>query len=240
MAQRIKLVVAAAAIYLLGMGTTAVMAQGGLSLEGLAEMSASLTGRVDGIEERLAALEAMPEATATPQASTVTVARVSNVRSGPGTNYTVVGQSSAGTVYEVTGKNSAGDWYRIQYDGEAAWVWAGLTDNRSLSVPIVETPTAPPGRRAAAGPAASPAHDGQTVVIEKTSQSYWAAPSEGDWMGTLIPGPGKYAVPPGTYVYVCTKTNNPVWHKILVPEAPDGWVWIRTLLFSINEIHCDE
>ena len=87
MAQRIKLVVAAAAIYLLGMGTTAVMAQGGLSLEGLAEMLANLTGRVDGIEERLAALEATPEATATPQASTVTVARVSNVRSGPGTNY---------------------------------------------------------------------------------------------------------------------------------------------------------
>ena len=147
MAQRIKLVVAAAAIYLLGMGTTAVMAQGGLSLEGLAEMLASLTGRVDGIEERLAALEATPEATATSQASTVTVARVSNVRGGPGTNYTVVGRSSAGTVYEVTGKNSGGDWYRIQYDGEAAWVWAGLTDNRSLSVPIVETSTAPPGSR---------------------------------------------------------------------------------------------
>ena len=60
MTRRIKLATVAIAFFLLGTGTTAVMAQGGLTLEGLGEALARLTGRVDSIEERLSALEAAP------------------------------------------------------------------------------------------------------------------------------------------------------------------------------------
>ena len=331
MIRRIKLVVVATAFYLLGIGTTAVMAQGGLTLEGLAERLANITGRVEGIEERLSALEAIPELirpTAgtiapgmykigvdispgeyvgvagergcywarlsslggkvsdtiandfvdessrfyveiaesdyafeiegcsispvvqvepetpeprpSPQANTITIAKVSNVRSGPGTNYAVVGQSEAGTVYKVTGKNAAGDWYRIDYRGRPAWVWTGLTDDRKLSIPVVRTPTPPPSSRAAPRPTATRAPNVQTIIIEETRQSYWAAPTGNDWRGTLDPGPGKYAVPPGEYTYVCTKTGNNFWHKILVPGAPDGWVWIRAVVYFLDEVYCDQ
>ena len=355
MTRRIKLVVVAAAFYLLGIGTTAVMAQGGLTLEGLAEKLANLTGQVEGIEERLSALEATPELirpttgtiapgmykigvdispgeyvgvagergcywarlsslggkvsdtiandfvaesspfyveiaesdyafeiehcsispvvqvepetseptstrrpastrrptstrrpastrrpTSTPQANTITITRASNIRSGPGTNYAIVGQSAEGTVYKVSGKNAAGDWYRISYKGRSAWVWDGLTDNRNLSVPVVKTPTPPPSSRAAPPPSATRAPNVQTIIIEETRQSYWAAPSGNDWRGTLDPGPGKYAVPPGEYTYVCTKTGNHFWHKILVPGAPDGWVWLRAVVYFLDEVYCDQ
>ena len=343
MTRRIKLATVAIAFFLLGTGTTAVMAQGGLTLEGLGEALARLTGRVDSIEERLSALEAAPggigpttgtvapgmykvgvdispgeyvgvagdkvcywarlsslggklsdviangvvnenarfyveiessdyafelvncrvspvvqveadtpeptstrrptstrQPTSTPQANTITITTASNVRSGPGTNYAIVGQSTVGTVYEVTGVNGAGDWYRIRYKGGSAWVWTGLTDNRNLSVPVVRTPTPPPRSRSAPPAAPTIAANVQRIIIDETRQSYWAAPSENDWRGTLVPGPGKYAVPAGEYVYVCTKTNNPFWHKILVPGAPDGWVWIRAVVYFLDEVYCDQ
>lgn len=345
MVRKIKFVAIALAFYLLGIGTTSAVAQGRLTLEGLAEGLAALAGRVDGVEERLATLEAKPRpiaATAgsiapgmykigvdispgeytgvagdelcywarlsslggkvsdviandlveensrfyveieesdyafeiagcsvspvilseretpsptatrrrlptprptstprprpTPQANTITIMRTSNVRSGPGTNYAVVGQSDIGTVYKVTGRNAAGDWYRIDYSGQPAWIWTGLTDNRNLSVPVVRTPVPPPTRQPVPTQPSEPPPGAQTIIIDKTRQSYWAAPSNHG----LSPGPGKYAVPPGEYVYVCTKTNNNFWHKILVPGAPDGWVWIRAVVFFLDEVYCDQ
>ena len=51
MTRKIRLVVVAIAFYLLGIGTTVAVAQGNLTLEGLAEGLAALTGRVDRIRE---------------------------------------------------------------------------------------------------------------------------------------------------------------------------------------------
>lgn len=45
-----------------------------------------------------------------------------NVRSGPGTNYNVIGQINAGTTLAVTGVNPTGDWYQVDYNGQAGWV----------------------------------------------------------------------------------------------------------------------
>ena len=58
MTRKIKLVAVTVVFYLLGVGTSSVIAQGNLTLEGLAEQLTGLTGRVDGIDERLSALEA--------------------------------------------------------------------------------------------------------------------------------------------------------------------------------------
>jgi hypothetical protein len=45
-----------------------------------------------------------------------------NVRSGPGTNYSRIGQLKAGQSFEITGKNAAGDWWQFAYNGDPAWV----------------------------------------------------------------------------------------------------------------------
>lgn len=202
-----------------------LLAQSDLTLE-------RLFNRQNDILKRLSALETQAAPTPWPDefqlgasvpSANIAIAKVGNVRSGPGTNYAIIGRTVTGEVYTVTSKS--GDWYLISYNGQNAWIWSGLTNNTKLSVPVVTTPIpAPPSQPGT-----------QTVVIEETRQSYWAAPSEG--VGT---GAGKFAVPPGEYVYICTKTDNEYWHKISVPGAPDGWVWIRAVVFYLDEVFCDQ
>jgi uncharacterized protein YgiM (DUF1202 family) len=85
---------------------------------------------------------------------TVTVPAL-NLRSGPGTSYTVVGLLRMGDVATVTGRNPAGDWYQVRLsDGRAGWV-SSLKEYVALSgdastLPVVAAP-APPAGRAAGG-----------------------------------------------------------------------------------------
>jgi uncharacterized protein YraI len=73
-----------------------------------------------------------------------------NVRSGPGTNYPVLGVASPGAAAEVSGKSADSAWWQIvipsQYAaGGFGWVSASyvITQNTE-SVPVVEAPPAPP------------------------------------------------------------------------------------------------
>lgn len=43
-----------------------------------------------------------------------------NIRSGPGTNYNVLGSANSGTVFTVTG--TSGSWYQISYNGQTAYI----------------------------------------------------------------------------------------------------------------------
>jgi uncharacterized protein YgiM (DUF1202 family) len=52
---------------------------------------------------------------------------VTNVRSGPGTTYSVIGRLFAGDSVTVNGRNSTSNtWFRIDYDGTEGWVSASL------------------------------------------------------------------------------------------------------------------
>jgi uncharacterized protein YgiM (DUF1202 family) len=55
--------------------------------------------------------------------STGTVRRSANVRSGPGTNFAIVGGAKPGQVVTILGSNAAGDWYQI---GQGRWIAAFL------------------------------------------------------------------------------------------------------------------
>ena len=202
-----------------------LLAQGDLTLERLFNRQNDILKRLSALETQVAPTpwSAEFQLGASVPSANITIAKVGNVRSGPGTTYAIIGRTVTGEVYTVTTKS--GDWYLISYNGQNAWIWSGLTNNVKLSVPVVTTSIPAPTRQPGT----------QTIVIEETRQSYWAAPSEG--VGT---GSGKYAVPPGEYVYICTKTNNEYWHKIFVPSAPDGWVWIRAVVFYLDEIFCDQ
>jgi hypothetical protein len=81
---------------------------------------------------------------------TATTVDFVNVRSGPGTNYTVLVVAPPATSGEVSGKSADGGWWQVkistQYspDGfgwvSADWVYTQGTE----SVPVVEAPPAPP------------------------------------------------------------------------------------------------
>jgi hypothetical protein len=73
-----------------------------------------------------------------------------NVRSGPGTDYAVIGVLVAGQVVPAYGKSAAGLWIQIAYpgvEGGVAWVYSPLvTLIRGGELPIVEPPPTPTPR----------------------------------------------------------------------------------------------
>jgi hypothetical protein len=88
--------------------------------------------------------------TPTPQVTQVEVtAATVNLRSGPGTNYSRVGQASRGQTFAVIARNGNGDWLQIQRpNGNSAWV---VNDRRwtqpigdIMSVAVAQNIPAPP------------------------------------------------------------------------------------------------
>ena len=66
-----------------------------------------------------------------------------NLRSGPGTDYPVVGQVAEGEQIAAMGKSTDGSWLMVessQAPGGVAWVSAGLVAPVGVDVPVVQTP----------------------------------------------------------------------------------------------------
>jgi len=118
-----------------------------------------------------------PEPTPAPptQASfTVTAANL-NVRSGPGTNYGVIGQIRQGQTFPITGKNQAGNWWQFDYNGRPGWISGQLVRVTNAELVKVATnipapPTAPPRPTAAPQPTA-PAAPPQPATRFRVSKS---------------------------------------------------------------------
>jgi uncharacterized protein YraI len=94
-----------------------------------------------------------------------------NVRGGPGTNYSLVGQVSQGQQYDITGKSADGAWWQFSYNGQPAWVTADLVAaNATDSVQVAaDIPAAPTARPVAAQPPAAPAPPARPVAPAPTA-----------------------------------------------------------------------
>lgn len=93
--------------------------------------------------------EPTPEPTPTPQAAQLVLNDVVNVRSGPGTNYGLLGSGQQGATFRITGKSPDGTWWEIDYNGRAGWVFGQLvavTGGEGVAVAqnIPPAPVAPP------------------------------------------------------------------------------------------------
>lgn len=88
-----------------------------------------------------------PSPTATPAVPRAEAVGDTNLRSGPGTNYAVVGSLPAGASAEITGRNEAGTWLQLAArDGTRVWisaerVKATVPVDSVLVVAIPATPT---------------------------------------------------------------------------------------------------
>ena len=82
------------------------------------------------------------------------------MRAGPGTNYAIIGETSAGDNYLISGKNPAGNWWQIIFGGQYGWVYAPLvsaTRGEFVQVAsIIPTPVATPVPTAPPAPPATP------------------------------------------------------------------------------------
>ncbi len=104
-----------------------------------------------------------PRPTATPRPTVAagpsfTVARDAvNVRSGPGTNYPIIGRVTRGQTFTPNARNRAGDWLRFSSSAGQGWVFASLmTVTRMDRLPVVSAPRPPnpvPAQRSQPAPA---------------------------------------------------------------------------------------
>lgn len=78
-----------------------------------------------------------------PGSATFGVSTVVNVRSGPGTEWRLLGQVNPGEAFNVDGRSYGGNWVRgINARGQVGWVYAQyVTGGNVLSLPIVTVDT---------------------------------------------------------------------------------------------------
>jgi uncharacterized protein YraI len=81
---------------------------------------------------------ARPTATSAPTSPTAN--RNANLRSGPGTNYAVAGNSQPGQALRIIGRNAAGDWYQLD---NGTWIAAILVNGAPAGLNVVEAPPLP-------------------------------------------------------------------------------------------------
>lgn len=96
--------------------------------------------------------EAAPTPTPEPAAKAVVNTNTMNVRSGPGTNYPIVGRVPRGTTFDITGRNAAGDWWQVCcVNNQNGWVVGRLVNvsGNTGGVEVVGDVAPPPAPTAA-------------------------------------------------------------------------------------------
>jgi|GEM_PF-4222601 len=102
------------------------------------------TGMMSSFDKSATSIEGVDNEAAPPMTEIQGVtAQDSNLRSGPGTSYSIIGGLVAGESFVIVGRNDDKSWYRIRLlDGEVAWLAAFLVENppQSDMVPLVADP----------------------------------------------------------------------------------------------------
>jgi SH3-like domain-containing protein len=116
---------------------------------------------------------AAPAPTATPAPATLTITSdLVNVRSGPGTEFDLVGTASTGETFTVLAKNAASDWWQVCCVADQnGWVFGELAavQNAEAVAVAADTAAAPPAAPAAeAAPATAPAEAAAPAPVETT------------------------------------------------------------------------
>ena len=124
-----------------------------------------------------------PAATAVPAAAAATGPTVNvdaNLRSGPGTNFPVIGGTVTGQTINIIGQNSDGAWYLLDNGG---WVASFLVDNPPADVEVVADDATP----ASLGvEPAAPVSGGLVLVPTPTPGGAAAAPVDDAPAGDLL------------------------------------------------------
>lgn len=126
-----------------------------------------------------------PPSTPTGPVAVVNVARGANVRSGPGTDYKVLGAEPYGTIMPIVGRDAHALWWQVDLPHVPGWVSNSVVDARNTAnVPVVDAPPLPP-QPAPEQP--HPAQDNWTrsrAFVAKWEGDYSDNPEDhGNWTG---------------------------------------------------------
>jgi hypothetical protein len=87
----------------------------------------------------------LPTDTSTPAVPQVVADSTVNIRSGPGTDYTVVGVLPPNVSLPIVGQNEAGTWWKVEGpDGSSGWVAGSVVEaSNAVGVPLATAPLPP-------------------------------------------------------------------------------------------------
>jgi serine/threonine protein kinase len=105
----------------------------------------------------------------TPSSPRVSVAGNSvNVRSGPSTQFPVVGRLEQGQSQEVTGRNSSGEWWQVEFGGQLVWVAGAVVKlvGDLTAVPIIQGIPVPPSSQTPSPPSIPTSAAAGRVIFE--------------------------------------------------------------------------
>ncbi len=87
----------------------------------------------------------------TPEKAGMTISSpgATNVRSGPGTTFTKIGEVQQGQSFEITGKNQVGTWWQFSFNGQPAWISGEMVSANAAAqnvqvIALAAPPTAVP------------------------------------------------------------------------------------------------
>lgn len=148
-----------------------------------------------------------------------------NIRSGPGTNYQVIGALNANAPVQVIGRNQDASWWQIEINnGAMGWVASSVVSaSNTESIPAVEAPP-PPVAAAPAAVAVQPAADAPPAAPEKPKYQFeptgWYDDGNAGltrFLGDIKDVNGN----PVNGVFVQAKCGN--FSAISFPSGPVGW-----------------
>jgi uncharacterized protein YraI len=149
------------------------------------------------------------------------------VRSGPGTQYTVLGQLRQGDALDITGRLANNRWLRVNFNGQEGWVSAALFD---VTGDIATAPEATAGPNAVlrqTSAQSSVAQSGDVTVVTRVNANLRSTPSvTGDVIATI---------PFGTQLQVTGRTANNNWVRVSFNNQT-GWVSSGLLTFQSGNI----
>lgn len=160
------------------------------------------------------------------ESAVVTMAGDMNIREGPGTGYERIGGAAEGEAYSITGKSANGEWWRIDFDGEAGWVYAAFVTaenvenvptvgDSSMQAPVDAVATVGGDLNVREGPGTDyarigGAHEGEEFAITGKS-------ADGEWWQIDFEGQPGWIF--AQYVTATDAENVPVVVPATTPEA---------------------
>jgi hypothetical protein len=177
-----------------------------------------------------------PTPTATPEpVPMVVVTNPSvNVRSGPGTEFSVLGQLQQGNSLEVIGRNGAGDWWQICcVDDAEGWVFDEVVRtegpmetvalSRDIPTPTSEPTETPAVAAVAASSTVAPEPDSSQFAMELVETTTYPFPGN-DYLRVAVKVQDQDENPLGRYyLRVFNETTGQAW---LSPRSSDtGWAY---------------
>ncbi|MBZ0289638.1 MAG: SH3 domain-containing protein [Anaerolineae bacterium] len=150
-----------------------------------------------------------------------------NVRSGPGTQYTILGQVRVGDALDITGRTANNQWLRVNFNGQEGWISAALFD---VTGDVATAPEATAGPNAVlrqTSAQSNAAQAGNVTVVTRVNANLRSLPSiSGDVLATI---------PFGTQLTVTGRSNSNNWVQVSF-ENQTGWISSGLVTFQRGNV----